>query len=263
MSQDNNKVDMNQSQNQPTEEDQLQEQAQSQDQQLYYNQQQQLQQQMRSQQNPNFQWTKHNLNPNQQRQMIQNSQSQYFLPNINLSKRKPWNPRFHVSSLSNLAKSHPFYRGYFDKNERVNDRKLLKPTHPEKSMREIIQTQQTQMMRRSTSQQSLQNWDGYFSKMHSKNNEKVHTNFREFFDKPIVYDAKGYSGNINFGPMEVYNRLSPKGKQISRKTSSDFYKSQPAERFLKTNKSNSLKSSVEENGGEVELKNWFAHLQVQ
>ncbi|CDW90097.1 UNKNOWN [Stylonychia lemnae] len=177
------------------------------------------------------------------------SQGQYFLPQIGMQKKKVWNPRFHVSSRNNLAKAHPFYRNYFDKNERVNDQRLLKPYHPEKSMKEIVQHQQTLMMRRSQSQAALGKWDDYFSKMHSKNNDRVHNNFREFFDKPIQYDQKGYSGqfennnqhnqysNINFAPMEVYHKYSPKGKQIKQQTSSDFYKSQKAERFLNTNKS--------------------------
>ena len=37
--------------------------------------------------------------------------------------------------------------------------------------------------------------------------------------------------------MEVYHKLSPKGKQNLQKTGSDFYRSSRAERFLETNKS--------------------------
>ena len=41
------------------------------------------------------------------------------------------------------------------------------------------------MMRRSQSTASIGKWDDYFSKMHSKNNERVHRNFKEYFDRPI------------------------------------------------------------------------------
>jgi hypothetical protein len=36
------------------------------------------------------------------------------------------------------------------------------------------------------------NWIEKFNVMSSKNNVRVHTNFREFFDKPIDYDPRGY-----------------------------------------------------------------------
>ena len=73
--------------------------------------------------------------------------------------------------------------------------------------------------------------------MASKNNDLVHRNFREFFDKPIQYSVEGYTGKMPAAPMQVYHKLSPKGKQLLRSTAQDFYKSSRAERFLSTNKS--------------------------
>lgn len=36
------------------------------------------------------------------------------------------------------------------------------------------------------------NWVDKFNVMASKNNVRVHDNFREYFDRPIIYDPKGY-----------------------------------------------------------------------
>ena len=57
------------------------------------------------------------------------------------------------------------------------------------------------------------NWDPYFSKMYSKNNEKVHRNYKEFFDKPVMYSQKGYLGSTRPVAMDVYRKHSPLGKQ--------------------------------------------------
>lgn len=41
--------------------------------------------------------------------------------------------------------------------------------------------------------------------MSSKNNLKVHRNNKEFFDRPIDYDARGYIYSNKLEMMEVYN----------------------------------------------------------
>ena len=38
----------------------------------------------------------------------------------------------------------------------------------------------------------VQNWQHYHNVMASKNNNRVHTAFREFFDRPIKLDPNGY-----------------------------------------------------------------------
>lgn len=37
------------------------------------------------------------------------------------------------------------------------------------------------------------NWVDKFNVMQSKNNNRVHKNYREFFDSPIAYDPRGYN----------------------------------------------------------------------
>jgi len=37
------------------------------------------------------------------------------------------------------------------------------------------------------------NWNENFNVMASKNNIRVHPNFKEYFDKPIDYDVRGYT----------------------------------------------------------------------
>lgn len=153
---------------------------------------------------------------------LQVSQSQnQFLPQIKYFKRQSWNSRFHVSSTNNLAKAHPFFRvcifpinliqQYFDKSERVNDARLIKPEHPEGSLKTIFNATEPSIVQGSTfmgrsqsqhhfgmTQTGQGGWNPYFSKMLSKNNDRVHQNFREFFDRPIPYDQKGYSGYLYF-----------------------------------------------------------------
>jgi hypothetical protein len=36
------------------------------------------------------------------------------------------------------------------------------------------------------------NWNDKFAVMGSKNNKRVHNNYKEYFDKPIDFDVKGY-----------------------------------------------------------------------
>jgi hypothetical protein len=36
------------------------------------------------------------------------------------------------------------------------------------------------------------NWAENFSVKASKNNVEVHNNYKEYFDKPIFYDVRGY-----------------------------------------------------------------------
>lgn len=56
------------------------------------------------------------------------------------------------------------------------------------------------------------NWNPYFQTMGAKNNQRVHNNFREFFDKPLGYDQQGYEKGQP-KPMAVYKRLSPNGRK--------------------------------------------------
>ena len=47
-------------------------------------------------------------------------------------------------------------------------------------------------------------WNGRFNVAISKNNMKVHTDYKEFFDRPIDYDVRGYNYTMKPKPMMVY-----------------------------------------------------------
>ena len=66
--------------------------------------------------------------------------------------------------------------------------------------------------RRTSSQEAIVqevNWDGKFNVMGSKNNIQVHKHYREFFDKPINYDVKGYEYTKIPHELEVYEGITP------------------------------------------------------
>ena len=46
--------------------------------------------------------------------------------------------------------------------------------------------------------------------MTSKDNDRLHSKFREYFDRPINYSPKrDADGNQILKPMEVYEKISP------------------------------------------------------
>lgn len=45
--------------------------------------------------------------------------------------------------------------------------------------------------------------------MSSKNNIRVHNNYKEYFDKPIDYDVRGYIYSRKGEPMQVYEYMTP------------------------------------------------------
>jgi hypothetical protein len=73
----------------------------------------------------------------------------------------------------------------------------------------------TKGMRRAVSQEQMmetftkeKKWVGNFSIMGSKNNDRVHRHFQEYFDRPVGYDNQGYRPvKKKYG--DIYNKLSP------------------------------------------------------
>lgn len=63
-------------------------------------------------------------------------------------------------------------------------------------------------------------WDKNFTVKPSKNNEALHTSFKEFFDRPIKYDKMGSYSTNKYNPMDVYHMNSP---IRSLKPTSDFF----------------------------------------
>jgi hypothetical protein len=76
-------------------------------------------------------------------------------------------------------------------------------------------TFQSKQMRRAVSQEQIKNntfkeqhWINNFNVMGSKNNDRVHKHFQEYFDRPVEYDNQGYKPGIGeFG--EIYHEISP------------------------------------------------------
>ena len=53
------------------------------------------------------------------------------------------------------------------------------------------------------------NWTDHFHTMASKNNIKVHSNYQEYFDRPIDYDVRGYSYSQKGKAFKVYEAQTP------------------------------------------------------
>jgi len=73
---------------------------------------------------------------------------------------------------------------------------MFKKTSPTKQSPKAPEEPQL-AQQRSKSQKTLLvnefNWNENFNVMASKNNQLVHESYREFFDKPIDYDVRGYA----------------------------------------------------------------------
>lgn len=76
-------------------------------------------------------------------------------------------------------------------------------------------TMSTKNSRRSMEQRDFlrntmkeKKWVNNFNVMGSKNNDRVHKHYQEYFDRPVGYDNQGYKmGKLKSG--EIYDRLSP------------------------------------------------------
>mmetsp|Transcript_22506 Transcript_22506/g.22312 ORF Transcript_22506/g.22312 Transcript_22506/m.22312 type:complete len:172 (-) Transcript_22506:8-523(-) len=75
-------------------------------------------------------------------------------------------------------------------------------------------------------------WNERFYITNSKNNQKVFNDYKEFFDKPIDYDVRGYNFTIRPAPMMVYEDESGKA-DIIRPRFDDVKKKQLKKRISK------------------------------
>ena len=48
-------------------------------------------------------------------------------------------------------------------------------------------------MRELGSREGEEQWKENFNVMASKNNDKLHRNYHEYFDRPVEYDVSGYT----------------------------------------------------------------------
>ncbi|CDW90443.1 UNKNOWN [Stylonychia lemnae] len=93
-----------------------------------------------------------------------------------------WDESFVKTSLDNLTRSHHYYRNFFDKPSKRT---------PINIFREHSQVKNYQLsMIEEFQSPKFKNWDHHFHKMQSKDNQKVHPHFKEYFDKPVSYSPK-------------------------------------------------------------------------
>lgn len=134
---------------------------------------------------------------------------------------KPWNDRFHVMTTKDNPKLHVFYKELFGKPSHKKHEEML--LHDKGSGETLFNTahspffstQGSKMMRKTVSQEHFsktslkeQKWVSNFNVMGSKNNDRVHKHYQEYFDRPVEYDNQGYKMGIKqFG--EVYEKISP------------------------------------------------------
>ena len=75
-------------------------------------------------------------------------------------------------------------------------------------------------------------WDRNFVVMGSKNNGQVHRSYREYFDRPIQYDVRGYQYSVKPDVMRIYeSRPQSMGKNFRKKffQSISEWKNRPGE----------------------------------
>lgn len=103
-----------------------------------------------------------------------------------------WNNRFHVSPSINNDKSHTFYKQFFDKPTRSTQGISMKPKkvidpYLENETKSRIPRYSKLYKERDVHKEF--SWIDNFSITHSKNNNKIHGRFKEYFDKPVNYNG--------------------------------------------------------------------------
>ena len=115
---------------------------------------------------------------------------------------KKWNERFYLTNSKGFVDD-PIGRMYSrSKSSRLLSGKTRKDYYSkiDQEMKGI------QNFKATKGKHSLMKhkWDDRFYITSSKNNLKVHNDYKEFFDRPIEYDVRGYNYTIRPGPMMVY-----------------------------------------------------------
>lgn len=120
-----------------------------------------------------------------------------------------WNERFHVMITKDNQRLHLFYKELFSKPSHVKQEEVLLNDKSQPaflfgtSYTPFGQTANSKTMRKTMSQDQLNHmtlkeskWVDNFSIMGSKNNDRVHRHYQEYFDRPIDYDNQGYKLGI-------------------------------------------------------------------
>ena len=119
---------------------------------------------------------------------------------------------------------------YFPKFKHLNDDKKLY------SQRKRMSASQLKFKKNNTFLSKVgkeRKWNDRFSVASSKNNMRVYSDYKEYFDRPIDYDVRGYNFTLRPLPMMVYedDKGNPdiyhprfddrKKKQLAKRLSND------------------------------------------
>ena len=130
----------------------------------------------------------------EQRSVIKNDELiRKFTDDGKMIQNNVWNSRHHVTPSGFNSSNHRFYKQYFDKNFRDTDRVLMSPqrTYDPYQQNDIKGTRMPDYSRNAKERDIYGElgWVNNFSVKFSKNNDCLHPNYREFFDKPKNHEA--------------------------------------------------------------------------
>jgi hypothetical protein len=98
-------------------------------------------------------------------------------------------------------------------------------------------------------------WNTRFHVANSKNNMRVFKDYKEFFDRPIDYDVRGYNFTLRPGPMMVYE--DAKGNPDIRRAKFDAKKKKELAKRISREKSkttrNKMKESLTKNFNKIKI----------
>ncbi|CAI2372885.1 unnamed protein product [Moneuplotes crassus] len=151
-----------------------------------------------------------------------------------LKKPKKWNPRFYLTEgifqpgdganklFENTRSFRQFNKGR--KPEVFTKLKTIEKDVGAQTHRQFFPALKHSRHRSMEDLLREKKWNQRFNITNSKNNNRVFNDYKEFFDKPIHYDARGYHFTPRPAPMMVYENeagkpdiVNPKFDKIKRK----------------------------------------------
>jgi hypothetical protein len=138
-----------------------------------------------------------------------------------------WDPRFHVSPSQHNPKTSIYYKQFFDKPTKFNESRALKPRKTLDPYEEIEFKSRLPAYSKVYSKQARTKelgWVDNFSVTCSKDNGRVHSSFKEFFDQP-----RGYEGTTTVGKTRgVTRKMTQNQKRESLYTNYGYmYQKEP------------------------------------
>ena len=124
-----------------------------------------------------------------------------------LSARAPgnWDGRFHVASSKDNRQVHLYFKEFFDKpNKRRQEHMFQLRSNVERLRADVRLPTHSKVWKPGLVGDEY-GWDGNFIVMGSKNNRAVHQSYREYFDRPIQYDVRGYRYSVKPEVMKIYD----------------------------------------------------------